>query len=149
MRLPAEAAAARFCTPTGTATGADARCAGPCPDRPHAVTSGLDTVRLPGSHAYEAGLRVRGSSLHTRRTKPDARATKLNEAYSALHADAVRANRLAIMAVHNEIATVRDQLVTAEPYLAEEHRTQPDWHRNASEQARSYATLLNGTERQS
>ncbi|WP_328782692.1 hypothetical protein OIE52_19400 [Streptomyces canus] len=27
--------------------------------------------------------------------------------------------------------------------LAEEHRTQSDWHRNASEQARGYADLLN------
>jgi hypothetical protein len=147
------------------AAEADARYAGLRPDRPHAVTSGLDAVRFPGSHAYEASLRVRGSALHTRRTKLDARATKLNEAYSALHehgpanapigddplaldahrghADAVRANRLAIAAVHAEIATVYDQLVTAEPSLAEEHRTQSDWHRNASEQARGYADLLN------
>src|SRR5215210_6901983 len=57
--------------------------------------------------------------------------------------DAVRANRLAIAAVHAEIATVYDQLVTAEPSLAEEHRTRSDWHRNASEQARGYADLLN------
>lgn len=149
------------------ATEADTRYAGLRPDRPHAVTSGLDAVRFPGSHAYEASLRVRGSALHTRRTELDARATKLNEAYSALHAqgpvnsplggdpsvvdvhrghaDAVRANRLAIADVHDEIATVYDQLVTAEPPLAEEHRTQSDWHRNACAQARSYAGLLNGT----
>ncbi|WP_405525286.1 hypothetical protein OG426_20235 [Streptomyces canus] len=67
------------------AAEADARYAGLRPNRPHAVTSGLDAVRFPGSHAYEASLRVRGSALHTRRTKLDARATKLNEAYSALH----------------------------------------------------------------
>ncbi|GLP65735.1 hypothetical protein TUSST3_23550 [Streptomyces sp. TUS-ST3] len=153
------------------AAEADARYAALRPDRPHAVTSGLDAVRFPGSHAYEAGLRVRGAALHTRRTKLDARATKLNEAYSALHAhgpanspigddplaidahrghaDAVRANRLAIAAVHSEIANVYDQLVTAEPSLAEEHRTQCDWHRNASAQARSYADLLNGADHRS
>jgi hypothetical protein len=153
------------------AAEADTRYAALRPDRPHAVTSGLDAVRFPGSHAYEAGLRVRGAALHTRRTKLDARATKLNEAYSALHAhgpanspigddplaidahrghaDAVRANRLAIAAVHSEIANVYDQLVTAEPSLAEEHRTQCDWHRNASAQARSYADLLNGADHRS
>lgn len=149
------------------AAEADARYAALRPDRPRAVTSGLDAVRFPGSHAYEAGLRVRGSALHTRRTELDARATSLNEAYSTLHArgpagspsgddplavdahrghaDAVRANRLAIADVHDEIATVYDQLVTAEPSLAEEHRTQSDWHRNASQQARGYAGLLDGT----
>jgi hypothetical protein len=140
------------------------------PDRPHAITSGLDAVRFPGSHAYEAGLRARGSALHNRRTELDARATRLNDEYGALHAqgpvarptvdadplvmltahrghaDAVRANRLAIAAVHDEIVAVYDQLVTAEPSLAEEHRTQADWHRNASRQARDYADLLNGRE---
>ncbi|GGR19654.1 hypothetical protein [Streptomyces aurantiogriseus] len=150
------------------AAEADARYARLRPDRPHAVTSGLDAVRFPGSHAYEASLRSRGSALHTRRTELDARATRLNEEYSALHAqgpaaspvggdplvidayrghaDAVRANRLAIAAVHAEIATIYDQLVTAEPSLAEEHRTMSDWHRNASDQARSYADLLNGSQ---
>ncbi|MFF7276761.1 hypothetical protein [Streptomyces griseorubiginosus] len=151
------------------AAEADDRYAMLRPDRPHAVTSGLDAVRFPGSHAYEASLRVRGSALHTRRTELDARATRLNDEYGALHAqgpansplgadphaidahrghaDAVRANRLAIADVHDEIATVYDQLVTAEPSLAEEHRTQSDWHRNASAQARGYADLLNGTGR--
>lgn len=151
------------------AAEADDRHARLRPDRPHAVTSGLDAVRFPGSHAYEASLRVRGSALHTRRTELDARATRLNDEYGTLHAqgpanspigadphaidahrghaDAVRANRLAIADVHDEIATVYDQLVTAEPSLAEEHRTQSDWHRNASAQARGYADLLNGTGR--
>lgn len=150
------------------AAEADARYARLRPDRPHAVTSGLDAVRFPGSHAYEASLRARGSALHARRTDLDAQATKLNDEYSALHAQGpaaspaggdplviaahrghaatVRANRLAIAAVHEEIATVYDQLVTAEPPLAEEHRTQSDWHHNASERARSYADLLNAGE---
>ncbi|WP_202918324.1 hypothetical protein [Streptomyces cavernae] len=152
------------------AAEADARYATLRPDRPHAITSGLDAVRFPGSHAYEASLRTRGSALHARRTDLDARATRLNDEYGALHAqgpaagpsvdgnplaviaahrghaDAVRANRLAIAAVHEEIADVYDQLVTAESPLAEEHRTQADWHRNASKQARDYAGLLNGTD---
>jgi hypothetical protein len=147
------------------AAEADARYARLRPDRPHAVTSGLDAVRFPGSHAYEASLRARGSALHIRRTDLDARATELNDQYSDLHAngptstpigddlllidthrghaDAVRANRLAIAAVHDEISAIYDELVTAEPSLAEEHRTQSEWHHNASEQARSYADLLN------
>ncbi|TPQ17791.1 hypothetical protein [Streptomyces sporangiiformans] len=151
------------------AAEADALYARLRPDRPQAITSGLDAVRFPGSHAYEASLRSRGSALHTRRTDLDAQAKKLNDQYSTLHAqgpaahssvddphvmlaayrghaDAVRANRLAIATVHDEIATVYDQLVTAEPSLAEEHRTQADWHRNASEQTRGYADLLNGGE---
>lgn len=150
------------------AAEADARYARLRPDRPHAVTSGLDAVRFPGSHAYEASLRTRGSALHSRRTQLDARATRLNDEYGTLHAqgpaaapvggdplviaahrghaDAVRANRLAIAAVHQEIADVYDQLVTAEPSLAEEHRMQADWHRNASRQARTYADLLQGTD---
>jgi hypothetical protein len=150
------------------AAEADARYARLRPDRPHAVTSGLDAVRFPGSHAYEASLRTRGSALHGRRTELDARATRLNDAYGTLHAqgpaaapvggdplviaahrghaDAVRANRLAIAAVHQEIAEVYDQLVTAEPPLAEEHRMQADWHRNASQQARTYADLLQGAD---
>ncbi|TLS45388.1 hypothetical protein FE633_15090 [Streptomyces montanus] len=153
------------------AAEADVLYAGLRPDRPQAITSGLDAVRFPGSHAYEASLRSRGSALHTRRTDLDAQAKKLNDQYSTLHAqgpaahssvvdddphvllaayrghaDAVRTNRLAIAAVHDEIATVYDQLVTAEPSLAEEHRTQADWHRNASERTRGYADLLNGGE---
>jgi hypothetical protein len=149
------------------AAEADARYAALRPDRPHAITSGLDAVRFPGSHAYEASLRTRGSALHTRRMDLDAQADKLNAEYSTLHAQgpatpsspvdddpltlltahrghakAVRANRLALAAVHDELATVYDQLVTAEPSLAEEHRTQVDWHRNASEQTRAYADLL-------
>ncbi|MEU6069698.1 hypothetical protein ABZ864_35950 [Streptomyces sp. NPDC047082] len=150
------------------AAEADARYARLRPDRPRAVTSGLDAVRFPGSHAYEASLRARGSALHSRRTELDARTTRLNDEYGTLHeqgpaaapvggdplviaayrghADAVRANRLAIAAVHQEIADVYDQLVTAEPSLAEEHRMQADWHRNASEQARAYADLLQGTD---
>ncbi|MCF3132643.1 hypothetical protein [Streptomyces olivochromogenes] len=146
------------------AAEADARHARLRPDRPQAVTSGLDAVRFPGSHAYEASLRARGSALHVRRMELDARATGLNDEYGALHAQgpaavpvggdpleisahrghasAVRANRLAIAAVHEEIADVYDQLVTAEPPLAEEHRTQADWHRNAARQASTYADLL-------
>ncbi|MFC4463490.1 hypothetical protein ACFPH6_02510 [Streptomyces xiangluensis] len=148
------------------AAEADARYAALRPERPQAITSGLDAVRFPGSHAYEASLRTRGSALHTRRMDLDAQADKLNDEYSTLHAQgpaapsaadgdpltlltayrghakAVRANRLALAAVHDEIATVYDQLVTAEPSLAEEHRTQADWHRNASEQTRAYADLL-------
>jgi hypothetical protein len=143
------------------AAEADARYAALRPDRPHAVTSGLDAVRFPGSHAYEASLRARGAALHVRRTELDARATRLNEEYGDLHArgpaavgplvieahrghaEAVRTNRLVIAGVHAEIADVYDQLVTAEPSLAEEHRTLSDWHRNASEQASGYADLLN------
>ncbi|MGI5198620.1 hypothetical protein ACQEVY_34175 [Streptomyces sp. CA-288835] len=149
------------------AAEADARYAALRPDRPHAVTSGLDAVRFPGSHAYEASLRTRGLALHTRRMDLDARATKLNDEYGTLHAQgpaasptgdplviaahrghakAVRANRLAIAEVHDEIATIYDQLATAEPSLAEEHRTLSDWHCNASERARGYADLLKGGE---
>ncbi|WP_225859061.1 hypothetical protein [Streptomyces albicerus] len=152
------------------AAEADARYARLRPDRPHAITSGLDAVRFPGSHAYEASLRARGSALHTRRTELDAQAKKLNDEYSALHAqgpaapssvvgdtfvmlaahrghaNAVRANRLALAAVHDEIASVYDQLVTAEPSLAEEHGIQSEWHRNASERTRGYVDLLNGEE---
>ncbi|MEU6354316.1 hypothetical protein ABZ896_34150 [Streptomyces sp. NPDC047072] len=140
---------------------ADTRHARLRPDHPHAVTSGLDAVRFPGSHAYEASLRARGAALHLRRTELDARATRLNEEYGTLHAQgpttgpldieahsghakAVRANREAIAAVHEEMADIFDQMATAEPSLAEEHRTLSDWHRNAGEQARGYADLLNG-----
>ncbi|WP_406157565.1 hypothetical protein [Streptomyces canus] len=144
---------------------ADARYARLRPDRPHAVTSGLNAVRFSPLPRLRGRPAVRGSALHARRTKPDARATKLHEAYSTLHAhgpahapirddplaldghrghaEAVRAYRPAIAAVHAEITAVCDQLVTAEPSLAEEHRTQSDWHRNAAEQARGYAGLLN------
>ncbi|MFJ3310044.1 hypothetical protein ACIPSA_44980 [Streptomyces sp. NPDC086549] len=148
------------------AAEADARYARLRPARPQAVTSGLDAVRFPGSHAYEASLRARGSALHDRRTDLDAQATNLNDEYGILHsqgpaaapvgsdpleiaahrghAAAVRVNRLAIAAVHEEIADVYDQLVTAEATLAEEHRMQADWHRNAAQQARAYADLLHG-----
>lgn len=151
------------------AAEADTRHARLRPDRPQAVTSGLDAVRFPGSHAYEASLRARGSALHIRRMELDAQATGLNDEYGALHAQgpaaapvggdpleisahrghasAVRANRLAIAAVHEEISDVYDQLVTAEPPLAEEHRTQADWHRNAARQARTYADLLRDGDR--
>lgn len=143
------------------AAEADTRHARLRPDRPRAVTSGLDAVRYPGSHAYEASLRARGAALHLRRTELDARATRLNEEYGVLHArgpaggdplvidahrghaDAVRENRASIAAVHEEMADVFDQLATAEPSLAEEHRTLSDWHRNAGEKARTYAELLN------
>jgi hypothetical protein len=149
---------------------ADVRYAVLRPDRPHAITSGLDAVRFPGSHAYEASLRTRGSALHTRRTDLDTQAQRLNDEYGTLHAqgpaapstvvgdtfvmlathrghaDAVRANRLAIATVHDEIAAVYDQLVTAEPSLAEEHRIQADWHRDASEQTRDHADLLSAGE---
>ncbi|MFE0510057.1 hypothetical protein [Streptomyces sp. NPDC058964] len=149
------------------AAEADARYARLRPDRPRAVTAGLDAVRFPGSQVYEASLRARGSALHHRRTDLDARAAKLNEEYGALHARgpaapvggdpleiaahrghaaAVRANRAAIAAVHEEIAGIYDQLVTAEPPLAEEHRGQADWHRNAAQQARTYAELLHGSD---
>ncbi|MCX4902901.1 hypothetical protein [Streptomyces sp. NBC_00878] len=152
------------------AAEADARYARLRPDRPHAITSGLDAVRYPGSHAYEASLRTRGSVLHARRTDLDGQADRLNDQYSALHArgpaapsavggdalemlaayrghaDAVRTNRLALATVHDEIADVYEELVTAEPSLSEEHRTQADWHRSASEQTRGYADLLNGGE---
>ncbi|MFJ9378826.1 hypothetical protein [Streptomyces sp. NPDC101455] len=60
------------------------------------------------------------------------------------HADAVRANRLAIAAIHDEISALYDELTTAEPSLADEHHTQSTWHHNAATQARSYADLLNG-----
>lgn len=148
------------------AAEADARYARLRPDRPHAVTSGLDAIRFPGSHAYEASLRARGSALHIRRTDLDARATELNDAYNDLHAhgptsatigddplliethrghaDVVRANRLAIAAVHDEISAIYDELATAEPSLADEHHTQSTWHHNAANQARGYADLLNG-----
>ncbi|GAA2615254.1 hypothetical protein GCM10010304_80550 [Streptomyces roseoviolaceus] len=118
------------------------------PSRPQAVTSGLDAVRFPGSQAYEDSLRVRGRALHSRLKQLNKTLKELADERETLNindpADYGRLaeNRLLNAETYKEAASVYDQLVTAEPALADEHRAEAEGHRRKADDSRDIATLL-------
>ncbi|OEJ62638.1 hypothetical protein BGM19_36350 [Streptomyces agglomeratus] len=104
-------------------------------DEPHAVTAGLDATRHPGTDAYEAAQRKRGTSLHARLLELREQAKALDAQYHGLK-DAEDEDGLlrlagvltATAANHDARAAVYDQLVTAEPSLSDEHRGEAEHH---------------------
>ncbi|GAA0573962.1 hypothetical protein [Streptomyces mordarskii] len=118
------------------------------PSRPQAVTSGLDVVRFPGSQAYEDSLRARGSALHSQFRELSKAVTELDEERHALKGGGsandsrLAENRLRHAVTYDKIADVYEQLVTAEPALADEHRAEAESHRATAQNDRKYAALL-------
>ncbi|MGW6412192.1 hypothetical protein ACWF95_34065 [Streptomyces vinaceus] len=115
-------------------------------ERSDAVSAGLDALRFPGSAAYEYARRAPGAALHTRVRELLAQAEELREPYERLRAEGRQqeyaANVLAEGALHTELSGVYDQLVTAEPALAEEHRAQADLHRGYAVQCSKNAEVF-------
>ncbi|MGP3951178.1 hypothetical protein [Streptomyces sp. 7N604] len=139
-----------YATTLEYAAEADQRYAIVYPSRPHAVTSGLDAVRFPGSQAYEDSLRARGSALHSQLRKLSETVREVNEEHSVLkdggpgNNGRLAENVLRHAAAYDEIAGLYEQLVTAEPALADEHRAEAEQHRATAQNDRKYAALLQG-----
>ncbi|WP_326793955.1 hypothetical protein OHA79_51990 (plasmid) [Streptomyces sp. NBC_00841] len=130
------------------AAEADATYARLRPTEPHAVTSGLDAVRFPGSQAYEQA--PPGATLHSRLQvlREEARAldTELKRLNTEDNPFPVADNRAAMAQNEEAIANVYDQFVTAELALAEEHRSEAERYRGCAQSNRDYAANLRGEE---
>ncbi|MDV9195257.1 hypothetical protein [Streptomyces sp. Wh19] len=118
------------------------------PERTNAVSAGLDATRHPGSTAYEESLRTRGRDLHARRTELSRGDRRLDKERKRLKDPSDRtgwlrlaANLTASADAQDAVARVYNELVTAEPALAEEHRASADTHRGYAQNARNYAEL--------
>ncbi|WP_329449457.1 hypothetical protein OG894_00135 [Streptomyces sp. NBC_01724] len=128
------------------AAEADATYARLRPTEPHAVTSGLNAVRFPGSQAYEQALP--GATLHSRLQvlREEARAldTELKRLNTEDSPFLVADNRAAMAQNEVAIANVYDEIVTAELSLVEEHRGEAERHRGYAQSNRDYAAKLRG-----
>lgn len=98
------------------------------PTQPHAISSGLDAVRHPGSADGQDARRARGRALHTRREELERDADRLHEEWTRLKDPADRRGELRLAATltaaadtHNALADLHQELAAAEPELAEEH----------------------------
>ncbi|WP_196943275.1 hypothetical protein [Streptomyces sclerotialus] len=105
-------------------------------DTPDAVSAGLDAARHPGSTAYEEHQRTRGRELHVLREKLRDDDRCADEQYEALkgpsgHSGWLRlaANHTAAADLQDALAGVYEELLTAEPSLAEEHRASAEQYR--------------------
>ncbi|WP_330476772.1 hypothetical protein OG301_00180 [Streptomyces platensis] len=118
------------------------------PDRPDAVSAGLDATRHPGSAAYEDAQRARGQQLHARRAEMERDDKRTDTEYKRLEDPSDRdgwlrlaANRTASADLQDALAEVYDELITAEPALAEEHRASAEKRRGYATNSRDYAEL--------
>ncbi|MFF9787727.1 hypothetical protein [Streptomyces nigrescens] len=118
------------------------------PDRPHAVSAGLDAIRHPGSSAYEDAQRTRGKTLHARRAELFRDIQRNNDEGKHLEDASDRdgwlrlaANQTAVGSLHDAMADIYEELLTAEPALADEHRASTEQHRTFASGARDYADL--------
>ncbi|MEU2380328.1 hypothetical protein [Streptomyces misionensis] len=116
------------------------------PDEPRAVSGGLDANRFPGSREYEHSLRSPGAALHARLADLATQFREVSDEYHRLvqlddHGPLAE-NRDRAAEIEEERARVFDQLVTSEPSLADDHRAEADYHRNAAEGTRAYARRL-------
>ncbi|MFF2922532.1 hypothetical protein ACFVTP_09020 [Streptomyces celluloflavus] len=116
--------------------------------RPGAISAGLDATRHPGSAAYEDAQRARGQALHARRVEL-ARDIRRNSEDGKHFQDAsdrdgwlrLAANRTAAANLQDALAENYEDLLTAEPALADEHRASAEQHRKFARDARNYADL--------
>ncbi|MGW7460979.1 hypothetical protein [Streptomyces sp. NPDC054797] len=116
------------------------------PERTNAVSAGLEAVRHPVPAPHEEALRARGQQLHARRIELGRDDTRTSAEYTRLKGPTTRdgwlrlaANRTASADIDTALAEVYDDLVSAEPALADEHRADAEQHRTFAQQARSYA----------
>ncbi|AVI00054.1 hypothetical protein C5L38_33795 (plasmid) [Streptomyces sp. WAC00288] len=95
------------------------------PDRPDAVTSGLDAVRFPGSREYEASLRTQGTALRSHLAVLLGRSSELDaeqkRAETAGDSAAMVAAAASKAECDQEVSSLYRQLASTEPALAEEH----------------------------
>ncbi|OEJ21237.1 hypothetical protein AR457_35840 [Streptomyces agglomeratus] len=117
-------------------------------NEPEAVTAGLDATRHPGSDAYEAAQRKRGTHLHARLVELREQARTLDGQYHELKDAKDEDGLLRLAGVltstaanHDAQAAAYDQLVTAEPSLSDEHRGAAERQRGNAYDARQYALL--------
>ncbi|WP_202462759.1 hypothetical protein [Streptomyces sp. SID8374] len=118
------------------------------PEHPqHAVSSGLDAVRFPGTAAAEAARRERATGLHARLAVLSKQITpaydewsRLNDVGARPEARAEVLTRLAVL--HEESAALYEELTGAEPELADEHRDSAEQARRNSGSRREHAELL-------
>ncbi|MFJ5680251.1 hypothetical protein [Streptomyces sp. NPDC093097] len=118
------------------------------PDRPDAVSAGLDATRHPGSAAYEVAQRTRGQQLHARLDELERDKRRNHQDFERLRGSSDRegwlrlaANRTASADINDILVQVYEELITAEPALADEHRANAEQHRNYIDSARGYADL--------
>ncbi|WP_406483236.1 hypothetical protein [Streptomyces platensis] len=120
------------------------------PDRPDAVSAGLDATRHPGSAAYEDAQRTRGQQLHARRDELERDTQRNHEDYNRIKRESERdrdawlrvaANQTAAASLHDAAAQVYDELIGAEPALADEHRAGAEKRRGYARDARNYTAL--------
>ncbi|MEU0271865.1 hypothetical protein [Streptomyces sp. NPDC006307] len=142
-----------YATTLEYATLADRQYAATDPSRPQAVTSGLDAVRFPGSQAYEDNLRTRGAALHAQLRKLRATVKDVDERHTALEEGGrdndglLSENLLKHAAAYDEMADIYEQLVAAEPALADEHRSEAEYRRSVAQKDRNYVELLQERQR--
>ncbi|MCG0065992.1 hypothetical protein L0F81_22290 [Streptomyces tricolor] len=115
-------------------------------EAPAAVSGGLDAVRFPD--APDERQRDRTQTLHERRADLARALQHWQETYTTPDESTGRedwlvlaANRSAAARTYDDLARVHDELVTAEPALADEHRTEAETYRARAADARSYADL--------
>ncbi|MEU9126097.1 hypothetical protein AB0C96_40880 [Streptomyces sp. NPDC048506] len=118
------------------------------PDRPDAVSAGLDATSHPGSAAYEDAQRTRGQQLHTRRDELDRDRGRNSEDYQRLKHPSdqggwlqLAANLTANVDLNEALAQVYDELVGAEPALADEHRASAEKCREYVNNSRKFADI--------
>ncbi|MFI9031164.1 hypothetical protein [Streptomyces sp. NPDC053560] len=127
---------AQYATPTGD------------PARTDAVSAGLDATRHPGSAAYEEAQRARGQQLHARREELTRDLRRCHEEYDRLKEPTDRtgwlrlaANCTATADLQAALAGVHEELMAAEPTLAEEHRAGAEERHQFAKQNREHAEL--------
>uniref|UniRef100_UPI003F49135A hypothetical protein n=1 Tax=Streptomyces sp. CA-136453 TaxID=3240050 RepID=UPI003F49135A len=113
--------------------------------RTDAVSAGLEAVRHPAPAPHEEALRARGQQLHARRVELLRDDRRNTAEYERLKSPTTRdgwlrlaANRTASADIDTALAAVYDDLVSAEPALADEHRADAEQHRTFAKQASSY-----------
>ncbi|GAA2265962.1 hypothetical protein GCM10010232_67790 [Streptomyces amakusaensis] len=116
------------------------------PDRPHAISAGLDATRFPGSREYEQSLRAPGARLHAQIAELQQQMRAVYQADDKVKdsgAFRVRAiNREKNAALNTTLADLYERLATAEPSLAEEHRAEAECRRQFAANNREHAELL-------
>ncbi|MFJ8855182.1 hypothetical protein [Streptomyces sp. NPDC102437] len=120
------------------------------PETADAVTAGLDAVRFPGSDVYERAQRPRAAALHARLielrelkfTLHDQFKELTEEDESTLSDDQIEAlaqNLTRTAETQDESAACYEELVAAEPALAEEHLASAQYQRQVAAESHKHA----------
>lgn len=117
------------------------------PERPDAVSSGLEAVRHPGSADAGAPQRQHATFLHTRirtlRNQQNERYTVYQERMdTGAHGAHIAVVLREIAALQDRQAALFDELAEIEPELTDEHRAAAEHERAAAADTRSHADLV-------